>query len=99
MLRACPRPIRSFQGRLESNQFQTTMSLTTSPVSKEICDRLKRLASNGETYDDRLIEDAEARLLREREKRILETEEFIPSGTRCSRGSPWKRHDGIDTMI
>src|SRR5437773_2909513 len=42
-------------------QFQTTMSLTTSPVSKEICDRLKRLASNGETYDDRLIEDAEAR--------------------------------------
>ena len=60
------------------------MSLTTSPVSKEICDRLKRLASNGETYDDRLIEDAEARLLREREKRILETEEFIPSGTRCS---------------
>ena len=59
------------------------MSLTTIPVSKEIRDDLKRLASKGETYDDllrRLIEDAEARLLYEREKRILETEEFIPLG-------------------
>jgi len=57
------------------------MSLTTIPVSKEIRDDLKRLASKGETYDDllrRLIEDAEARLLYERETRILETEEFIP---------------------
>jgi hypothetical protein len=57
------------------------MSLTTIPVSKEIRDHLKRLASKGETYDDllrRLIEDAEARLLYAREKRILETEEFIP---------------------
>jgi hypothetical protein len=57
------------------------MSLTTIPVSKEIRDQLRRLASKGETYDDllrRLIEDAEARLLYEREKRILETEEFIP---------------------
>ena len=57
------------------------MSLTTIPVSKEIRDRLKRLASTGQTYDDvlrRLIEDAEDHLLCEREKRILETEEFIP---------------------
>jgi len=57
------------------------MSLTTIPVSKEIRDRLKRLASTGQTFDDvlrRLIEDAEPRHLYEREKRILETEEFIP---------------------
>ena len=57
------------------------MSLTTIPVSKEIRDRLKRLDSTGQTYDDvlrRLIEDGEDHLLCEREKRILETEEFIP---------------------
>ena len=57
------------------------MSLTSIPVSKEIRDRLKRLASQGETYDDllrRLIGDEEARLLYLREKRILETDEFIP---------------------
>ena len=57
------------------------MNRTTIPVSKEIRDQLRQLASKGETYDDvlrRLIEDAEPRLLYEREKRILETEEFIP---------------------
>ena len=57
------------------------MNLTTIPVSKDVRDHLKRLASKRETYDDllrRLIEDAEARLLYEREKRILETEEFVP---------------------
>ena len=57
------------------------MSRTTIPVSKELRDRLRRLASKGETYDDllrRLIEDAENRLLDERERRILETEEFVP---------------------
>ena len=57
------------------------MRLTTIPVSKEIRDRLKRLSSEGETYDDllrRLIGDEEARLLYLREKRILETNEFIP---------------------
>ena len=57
------------------------MRLTTIPVSKEIRDRLKRLSSEGETYDDllrRLIGDEEARLLYLREKRILETHEFIP---------------------
>jgi hypothetical protein len=57
------------------------VSLTTIPVSKEIRDRLRRLVFKGETYNDllrRLIQDAEARLLYERERRILETEEFIP---------------------
>ncbi|MEK6838970.1 MAG: hypothetical protein AABY08_04445 [Candidatus Thermoplasmatota archaeon] len=57
------------------------MSLTTIPVTPQVRDRLKRLASKGETYDAllrRLIEDAEARLLYERAKRILETEEFVP---------------------
>ncbi len=57
------------------------MSLTTIPVSKETRDRLKRLASKGETYDGllhRLIETVEAHMLYEREKRILETEEFVP---------------------
>ena len=57
------------------------MSLTTIPISKETRDRLKRIASKGETYDellDRLITDAEARLVYERQRRILETEEFVP---------------------
>lgn len=57
------------------------MTTTTIPVSTEVRDQLKRLASKGETYDAllrRLIEDAEARLVYEREKRILETEEFLP---------------------
>ncbi len=56
------------------------MSQTTIPVSKEVRDRLKRLAAKGETYDKllrRLIEDGELRLLYERERRILETEEFV----------------------
>jgi len=57
------------------------MSLTTIPVSAELRDRLKRLATKGETYDTllrRLVEDAEMRMVYEREKRILETEEFVP---------------------
>jgi predicted CopG family antitoxin len=57
------------------------MSITTIPISTEVRDQLKRLASKGETYDDllrRLVADARARLLYEREKRILETEEFVP---------------------
>jgi len=59
------------------------MSLTTIPISAEVRDRLKRLATKGETYDAllrRLVEDAEMRMLYEREKRILETEEFVPLG-------------------
>jgi hypothetical protein len=57
------------------------MSLTTIPVSKDVRDQLRRLASKGETYDAllrRIIEDAESRILYAREKRILETEEFVP---------------------
>jgi len=57
------------------------MTLTTIPVSTEVRDRLKRLASKGETYDEflrRVIEVVEAKLLYDREKRILETEEFVP---------------------
>ncbi|MEK6988444.1 MAG: hypothetical protein AABX97_10240 [Candidatus Thermoplasmatota archaeon] len=57
------------------------MALTTIPVSTQLRDRLKRLATKGETYDKllrRLVDDAEARILYEREKRILETEEFAP---------------------
>ncbi len=57
------------------------MSLTTIPVSGEVRDRLKRLATKGETYDAllrRMIKDTEMRMLYEREKRILETEEFVP---------------------
>ncbi len=57
------------------------MSLTTIPVSVEVRERLKHIASKGETYDAvlrRLIEVAETRMLYERERRILETEEFVP---------------------
>lgn len=56
------------------------MAITTIPVSTEVRNRLKRLAAKDETYDKllrRMIRDAEARLLYEREKRILETEEFV----------------------
>ena len=59
------------------------MSLTTIPVSTDVRERLKRLASKGETYDQllrKLIDIAEARMLYERERRILETEEFVPLG-------------------
>jgi len=57
------------------------MALTTIPVSTLVRDRLRKLASKGESYDSllrRLIEDAEARMLYAREKRILESEEFVP---------------------
>src|SRR5205807_1303800 len=63
------------------DSLRAMMSRTTIPVSKELRDRLRRLASKGETYDDllrRLIEDAENRLLYERERRILDAEEFVP---------------------
>jgi len=55
--------------------------MTTIRVSVNTRNRLKRLASKGQTYEDllrRLLDDAEMRMLYEREKRILETEEFIP---------------------
>ena len=57
------------------------MAITTIQVSTEVRDRLKRLAAKDETYDAllrRMIRDSEGRLLYEREKRILETEEFVP---------------------
>ena len=56
------------------------MAITTIQVSSEVRDRLKRLAGKAETYDAllrRMIRDAEDRLLYERERRILETEEFV----------------------
>ncbi len=57
------------------------MAITTIPVTTEVRERLKKIASKGETYDAvlrRLMEVAEARMLYERERRILETEEFVP---------------------
>lgn len=57
------------------------MSLTTIPITPEVRDRLKRLATKGETYDAllrRMIAEVEMRLLYEREKRILDNEEFVP---------------------
>jgi Arc/MetJ family transcription regulator len=57
------------------------MSLTTIRVSTDVRERLKRLASKGETYDAvlrRVIQIAEARILYERERRILETEDVGP---------------------
>ena len=56
-------------------------SLTTIPVSRATRDKLKRLGSKGETYDAilrRLLESAEDRLFYGRQKRILETSEFVP---------------------
>ncbi len=57
--------------------------MTTIQVTVNTRDRLKRLASKGQTYEEllrRLLDDAEMRILYEREKRILETEEFLPLG-------------------
>jgi len=54
--------------------------MTTIQVSIKTRDRLRRLASKGQTYDmmlKRLLDDAETRILYEREKRILENEEFV----------------------
>ena len=56
------------------------MRFTTIPVSTEVRNRL-RLLANGETYDAilrRVIREAEMLILKRREKRILETEEFTP---------------------
>jgi len=53
------------------------------PVSREVRDRLKHLATKGETLDAllrRMIVDTEMRMLYEREKRKLLTEEFVPLG-------------------
>jgi len=56
------------------------MALTRIPVSTSTRDRLRKLASKAQTYDSllrRLLDDAEARLIYSREKRILESEEFV----------------------
>ncbi len=55
--------------------------MTTIQVTTNTRDRLRRLVSKGQPYDmilRRLLDDAETRMLYEREKRILETEEFVP---------------------
>jgi len=55
--------------------------ITRIPVTTEVRERLKQIAIKGETYDAvlrRLIEVAGARVLYKRERRILETEEFVP---------------------
>lgn len=57
------------------------MATTTIPVSPEVRDRLRRLGGKGETYDAvlrRLLREVEENLLYERQKRILETTEFVP---------------------
>jgi len=54
---------------------------TTIPLSKETRDLLKRYGQKGETYDElvrRLLEIAEQFEFAQRQKRILEEEEFVP---------------------
>ena len=56
------------------------MALTGIPASRSTRDRLRKLASKAQTNDSllrRLLDDAEARLICSREKRILESEEFV----------------------
>jgi len=56
-------------------------SLTTIPVSKSTRDALKLVGYKEETYDDvlqRLIELAKRQAFYDRQKQILETQEFIP---------------------
>jgi len=56
------------------------MAVTRIPVSRSTRDRLRKLASKAQTYDSllrRFLDDAEARLIYSREKRILESEEFV----------------------
>ncbi len=55
--------------------------MTTIQISVKTRDRLKRLALKGQTYDEilkQLIDNAEVRMLYDRERRILESEEFTP---------------------
>jgi len=54
---------------------------TTIPLSKETRDLLKKYGQKGETYDElirRLLEMAEQIEFARAQKRILETEEFVP---------------------
>jgi len=62
-------------------QLAAPMADTILPVSKEVRDRLRGLARKGETYDEllrRLLAMADIRMLYQRERRILESEEFVP---------------------
>ena len=54
---------------------------TTIPLSKETRDLLKKYGQKGETYDElirRLLEMVEQMEFARAQKRILETEEFVP---------------------
>ncbi len=54
---------------------------TTIPLTKETRDLLKRYGQKGETYDElirRLLQIAEQMEFARRQRRILETEEFVP---------------------
>ncbi|MGY5879096.1 MAG: hypothetical protein RTV31_02550 [Candidatus Thorarchaeota archaeon] len=54
---------------------------TTIPLSKETRDLLKKYGQKGETYDElirRLLEIAEQIEFARVQKRILESEEFVP---------------------
>lgn len=54
---------------------------TTIPLTKETRDLLKKYGQKGETYDElirRLLEMAEQMEFARAQKRILETEEFVP---------------------
>lgn len=56
-------------------------STTTIQISRETRDELRKQGFKGETYDEilhKLIELAKHEMFLERQKRILETEEFIP---------------------
>lgn len=55
--------------------------LTTIPIRKETRDALKKQGFKDETYDEiirRLIELSKRQFFYERQKKILETEEFVP---------------------
>jgi hypothetical protein len=54
---------------------------TTIPLTKETRDLLKQFGQKGETYDElirRLLEVAQRVEFANRQKRILEEEEFVP---------------------
>ena len=56
-------------------------AITTIPVTTTTRDRLRRLGHKGETYDtilQRLVQEAEEGHIYERQRHILETEEFVP---------------------
>lgn len=55
--------------------------ITTIPVKKETRDKLKRVGFKSETYDDiiiKLVEAYKRAVFYDRQRQILETEEFVP---------------------